>query len=955
MIWKAKQPNKICSIGFWLIRIFVMVRRRRGLFITTFLMLFLSKVFCQCPGSYFFKRKIISIYNSPTTENERQLKELLQLKQQMKECHLEKDSSYMLLLQKLGGVCFKQSDYSAAISFTKESIEIATEGERNDSVSTLALVHNYYNLFHYYGASGNPKEKYSVIDSCIAYALKGSSGFNFAIAALTDKTNYLYNKGEYSSCSRDSRLGEDIIRRYYHEKDSINYILFFVTKQANALYFSNNIYAAEKLLENKVRQFKQGRYSKYLGSFYNLLGMINIEKKDYTKALSYFGRGFKADFSIQFKKGCAHNLASVATLYAKNFSKYDTGLDYCAAALKYTDDAADSLFILKQTGNIYVLKGMHDKAQHFFQLAYNTIRPGMNETLLLQNAFQFPGFDVLQNLTDLTTDKGDAYLQQYYYTKSPIFLKKALSVYKKADLFLAKIKTEQQLPLGSSLVWRNTTRNLYEHAIEACYANNNIEDAFYFFEKSRAILLNDQVNERRWTADEDIAKQANLKKTIVELERNLSTVPASSPEYSAIQKKLYSSSQELNILTRNIKNKSPGFYKNYLDTAFITVGQVRREILNNSKTLVEIFSGQDAVYVLTITPNSQSFRRIDKHLYDSLINSYNLFIANRELLNKSFPDFVKASSQLYGLLFQTLPAYGSIIISPDGVNFPFEALITNNSTQHPDYFLNHFATSYTYSVRYLTNQFAAKASAGESLLGIAPVEYKRYGNLSTLTGSDRSLENINKYFSGTTNFVSEKATRSNFLNNFPRFAIIQLYTHAADTSLNNDPVIYFSDSALYLSDLITAVRPVTQLVILSACETAKGKLYQGEGIFSFNRGFAALGIPAAISNLWSVENESTYLITELFYKYLSQGLATDVALQKAKIEFMNSSSTKEKTLPFFWAGSILTGKVDTLKNNPNFPWIKFSVAAILVLAIIYLTGKRIRLYLRVRKTCNNFF
>jgi CHAT domain-containing protein len=149
---------------------------------------------------------------------------------------------------------------------------------------------------------------------------------------------------------------------------------------------------------------------------------------------------------------------------------------------------------------------------------------------------------------------------------------------------------------------------------------------------------------------------------------------------------------------------------------------------------------------------------------------------------------------------------------------------------------------------------------------------------------------------------------------------------------------------LYLSDLITAVRPVTQLVILSACETAKGKLYQGEGIFSFNRGFAALGIPAAVSNLWSVENESTYLITELFYKYLSQGLATDVALQKAKIEFMNSSSTKEKTLPFFWAGSILTGKVDTLKHNPKFPWIKFSVAAILVLATIYVAGKRIRLY-----------
>ena len=112
--------------------------------------------------------------------------------------------------------------------------------------------------------------------------------------------------------------------------------------------------------------------------------------------------------------------------------------------------------------------------------------------------------------------------------------------------------------------------------------------------------------------------------------------------------------------------------------------------------------------------------------------------------------------------------------------------------------------------------------------------------------------------------------------------------------MNNDPVIYFSDSALYLSSLIPDRKPVTQLVVLSACETANGKLYRGEGIFSFNRGFAALGIPAAISNLWSVDNESTYQITELFYKYLSQGLPTDIALQKAKLEFINTTVLPEK-------------------------------------------------------------
>ena len=144
---------------------------------------------------------------------------------------------------------------------------------------------------------------------------------------------------------------------------------------------------------------------------------------------------------------------------------------------------------------------------------------------------------------------------------------------------------------------------------------------------------------------------------------------------------------------------------------------------------------------------------------------------------------------------------------------------------------------------------------------------------------------------------------------------------------------------MYLSSLLPDRKPVTQLVVLSACETANGKFYEGEGIFSFNRGFAALGIPAAISNLWSVETGSTYRITEIFYKYLSKGLPTDVALQKAKLEFINKSGSKEKTLPYFWAGAILTGKVETFKSPHSLPWLKIAIVIIVLFSITFLMKK----------------
>ena len=113
-------------------------------------------------------------------------------------------------------------------------------------------------------------------------------------------------------------------------------------------------------------------------------------------------------------------------------------------------------------------------------------------------------------------------------------------------------------------------------------------------------------------------------------------------------------------------------------------------------------------------------------------------------------------------------------------------------------------------------------------------------------------------------------------------------------------------------------------------ETGNGKFYQGEGVFSFSRGFAALGIPSSISNLWSVENESTYKLTELFYKYLTKGLPLDVSLQKAKIEFYNSAG-REKQLPYFWSALILVGRTDPIliKKPLPIPYLLTGMIALL--------------------------
>src|SRR5262249_52420726 len=53
----------------------------------------------------------------------------------------------------------------------------------------------------------------------------------------------------------------------------------------------------------------------------------------------------------------------------------------------------------------------------------------------------------------------------------------------------------EQTDEKSKLYWRNNTRSFFKNILEACYLSGNMGKAFYFMEKSRAVLLNDRLNE----------------------------------------------------------------------------------------------------------------------------------------------------------------------------------------------------------------------------------------------------------------------------------------------------------------------------------------------------------------------------------------------------------------------------------------------------------------------------
>ena len=76
----------------------------------------------------------------------------------------------------------------------------------------------------------------------------------------------------------------------------------------------------------------------------------------------------------------------------------------------------------------------------------------------------------------------------------------------------------------------------------------------------------------------------------------------------------------------------------------------------------------------------------------------------------------------------------------------------------------------------------------------------------------------------------------------------------------------------------------TELVVLSACETGRGQIELGEGVYGLQRALMNAGAEAVIMSLFKVSDEVTQEMMVSFYSYRSDGLSKEAAFRKAKHE-----------------------------------------------------------------------
>ena len=127
------------------------------------------------------------------------------------------------------------------------------------------------------------------------------------------------------------------------------------------------------------------------------------------------------------------------------------------------------------------------------------------------------------------------------------------------------------------------------------------------------------------------------------------------------------------------------------------------------------------------------------------------------------------------------------------------------------------------------------------------------------------------------------------------------------------------------------------MVTLSACETGLGVLAYGEGILSLARSFISAGAASVVTSLWAVNDQSTAQLMTDFYFHLKKGKQKDEALQKAKLDFIQSAQPDMKH-PYYWAGFIAVGDMQALAPNltQNMVLVAVFIAIVLFMSILIL-------------------
>ncbi|MCU1324737.1 MAG: Tetratricopeptide 2 repeat protein, partial [Bryobacterales bacterium] len=379
-------------------------------------------------------------------------------------------------------------------------------------------------------------------------------------------------------------------------------------------------------------------------------------------------------------------------------------------------------------------------------------------------------------------------------------------------------------------------------------------------------------------------------------------------EYETFLQQLYARHPEL----QRWRGESPAATEADLARLVAAPGSAMVEFLCAQDELLEfvVTAGKDprkprvSVYRIAIS-RAEVARRAEKY---------------RAMLEGRDPGFRAESRALYTLLLGPAAAQlrgkTKVRLIPDGPLWmlPFQAL--SDDTGH--YWIEGTTISWAHSITFLRDQAAnvgrARDKGGKDLVIFGDPARQDSARVPVLAEQARRIAAL--YPADRRTLVTgTEASESAFKSEAPAARVVHVAAHGVVDPVNGlHSRLLLAPSAsggrgtaedgwLEAWELMQ-MKTTADLVILSACETGRGKAADGEGLLGLTWAVFVSGARSAVVSQWRVESESTTDLMVGLHQRLRQGMAGDEALRGTVLALMKNPSYRH---PMYWAPFIYSG------------------------------------------------
>jgi len=697
------------------------------------------------------------------------------------------------------------------------------------------------------------------------------------------------------------------------------------------------------------------------------------------QALVYYQKALRGSQQNNFKNEESLNLSNMAEIYQQQ-EDYNKAVQYQKRALQIAtdiDDRSQEAFVLRNLGTLNQDLGNASEA-----IAY------LHQALVIGLETQ----DV-QIIWESEAGLGSCYEKQGYLQEAITHYVNAIAVY---DSVRNSLDIES---LRNSFL--EDKYEAYPSIVQLLAQSGKYKDAFIYAEKYKAKTMLDVLSQGRNLFSELLSDTLKAELQQIksehenahdELSQELSKTAKDKAKIFSLEQKITDLELKKAAIMEDLKNKHRSYYQ-LTSPEILELEDLQQRILGDDQAVVEYILGPEKMSVFVITNDTLVYSQADagrETLQAMLADLSPVFgLQNSaQTASRQRSDFsVSHAYALYEILFKPLERWlqntKELIIVPDDILFylPFEMLVFDttgvknpNDFENAKFLLERFDVSYLSSASLLEPGLQTlrkpnkgilamgnpdfgpqpdKPGQGELLASKEPITGGRVGaeSLLQLPDSETEVKAIGGVLRGLSNniFTGKRATEENFKRNAADYRILHLATHF----LPNDNQPLYSKIALaqngdaeedgFLQTYeVFNMNLNADLVVLSACNTALGKLQKGEGVIGISRAFLFAGVPSLVVSLWNVDDKATSIIMSDFYKYMKAGFNKKQALRRAKVDYLRASGAD----PYYWAPFILIGDwqpLDLTARPARYTWL-IGIVTLLVIATTLIIRKRMSLF-----------